>query len=67
MSGFRLLPHTVQSAKEVFGGKKERKNYAKSRKTLLTADLHVSLICHASVRMKQVSVSYSKMEIGRLY
>jgi hypothetical protein len=68
MSGFRLLPRTVQNAKEIVrGGGGGETNYAKSRKTLLTADLHVSLVCHSGVRMKQITVSYFKMENGRLY
>jgi len=63
MSGFRLLPR----GKEVPGEKKSETNYAKSRKTLLTADLHVSVVCHSGVRMKQSTASYFKIEIGRLY
>jgi hypothetical protein len=62
MSGFSLLPRALGSTR----GKKSETNYAKSLKTLLTAD-RVSLVCHSGVRMKQSTASYFKIEIGRLY
>jgi hypothetical protein len=56
MSGFRLLHHTAQSAKEVFGRKRDKLWKEKKRMILLNADLHNSLVCPSAIRMKQITI-----------